>query len=84
VPDEHGAPVPVVCMGSGKSLDAETWRAASAGISGLGQPFEVTPDELQRTATVKARRYLLTEMIKGRHNGHPTAVAQEVLLRDGA
>jgi len=84
VPDEHGAPVPVICMGAGKSLDSETWRAASAGLSGLGQPFEVTPDELQRTATVKARRYLLTEMIKGRHNGHPTAVAQEVLLRDGA
>jgi acyl-coenzyme A synthetase/AMP-(fatty) acid ligase len=84
VPDEHGKPVPVICMGEGASLDAETWRTASRGLTGLGEPFEVTADELQRTATVKARRYLLTDMIKGRHNGQPTVVGSEVLLRDGA
>jgi acyl-coenzyme A synthetase/AMP-(fatty) acid ligase len=84
VPDERGKPVPVICMGDGVVLDAETWRAASSGLTGLGEPFEVTPDELQRTATVKARRYLLTEMIKARRDGRESAVAPEVLLRDGA
>ncbi|MEW2519204.1 class I adenylate-forming enzyme family protein [Actinacidiphila alni] len=84
VPDEQGKPVPVVCMRDGKPLDPEVWRSASAGITGLGVPLEVTPDDLQRTATVKARRYLLTEMIKHRDNGGLEAVEQEIVLRDGA
>jgi fatty acid CoA ligase FadD22 len=84
VPDEKGKPVPVVCMRDGKGLDPEVWKAASAGITGLGVPLEVTPDDLQRTATVKARRYLLTEMIKHRDSGGLQAVAQDVVLRDGA
>lgn len=82
VPDEHGKPVAVVCMRDGKRLDAGTWRAASAGIGGLGDPFEVKPSDLQRTATVKARRYLLTEMIK--NDGRTELVSPEVVLRDGA
>lgn len=82
VPDEHGRPVPVVCMRDGKSLDADAWRAASAGITGLADPFEVSPGELQRTATVKARRYLLTEMIK--NNGRSETIRPEVTLREGA
>ncbi|MFF7156259.1 AMP-binding protein [Streptomyces sp. NPDC008139] len=84
VPDEQGKPVPVVCMRDGKSLDPEVWKSASAGITGLGVPLEVTPDDLQRTATVKARRYLLTEMIKNRDNGGLESVSQDVVLRDGA
>lgn len=82
VPDEHGKPVAVVCMRDGKRLDTEVWRAASAGISGLGDPFEVKPGDLRRTATVKARRYLLTEMIK--NDGRTELVSPEVVLRDGA
>jgi acyl-coenzyme A synthetase/AMP-(fatty) acid ligase len=82
VPDEHGKPVPVVCMRDGTSLDDEAWRTASAGISGLAEPFFVKPDDLRRTATVKARRYLLTEMIK--NDGHTEAVRPEVMLREGA
>ncbi len=84
VPDEHGGPVAVVCMRNGKSLGADAWRAASAGITGLGEPLEVTTGELQRTATVKARRYLLTEMIRDRNNGRSAAVRPEVVLREGA
>jgi acyl-coenzyme A synthetase/AMP-(fatty) acid ligase len=84
VPDEQGKPVPVVCMRDGKGLDPEVWKTASAGITGLGVPLEVTPDDLQRTATVKARRYLLTEMIKNRDNGGLKAVDQGIVLRDGA
>ena len=84
VPDEHGTPVPVVCMSEGASLDPETWRAASRGLTGLGEPFEVKPADLRWTATVKPRRYLLTDMIKRRHNGRSTTVAPEVLLREGA
>lgn len=82
VPDAQGKPVPVVCMRDGKALDPELWKSASAGISGLGVPLEVTPDDLQRTATVKARRFLLTEMIKNRDSG--AAVSPEIALRDGA
>ncbi|MEV6007715.1 class I adenylate-forming enzyme family protein [Streptomyces sp. NPDC051976] len=84
VPDAKGRPVPVICMRDGKALDPEVWRKASAGITGLGEPLEVTPDDLQRTATVKARRYLLTEMIKNRDEGREAAVAPDVVLRDGA
>jgi hypothetical protein len=69
-------------MRDGHSLTADDWRAASAGISGLGEPVEVQPAELQRTATAKARRYLLSEMIK--NDGHAEAVRPEVALRDGA
>ena len=82
VPDERGRPVPVVCMRDGKRLDEPTWRAAAAGITGLGDPFEVKPGDLHRTATVKARRFLLTEMIK--NDGHSEAVSPAVALRDGA
>lgn len=82
VPDEHGKPVAVVCMRDGKRLDAATWQKASAGITGLGDPFEVKPGDLRRTATVKARRYLLTEMIK--NDGRTELVSPEVVLRDGA
>jgi acyl-coenzyme A synthetase/AMP-(fatty) acid ligase len=84
VPGSDGQPVPVVCMREGKKLDDATWRAASAGLTNLAAPFEVTPDDLQRTATVKPRRYLLTEMIKNAQGGRPAPVAPEVVLRDGA
>jgi acyl-coenzyme A synthetase/AMP-(fatty) acid ligase len=81
VADERGKPVPVLCMGEGKSLSDEAWRAAAADISGLGDPVVVGLDELQRTATAKPRRYLLSERIKNGGNGSPQP---EVMLRDGA
>ncbi|MFI0235888.1 AMP-binding protein [Streptomyces sp. NPDC016845] len=81
VPDGEGRPVPVVCMRDGKALDPVDWKSAAAGLAGLGAPFEVSPQDLRRTATVKARRYLLTEMIK---NGRPVPLPAEVVLRDGA
>ena len=83
VPDEKGKPVAVVCMRDGKPLTADAWKIASDGVSGLGDPFEVSPEQLQRTATVKARRFLLTEMIKNGEGGDAT-VRPEVALRDGA
>ncbi len=84
VPDEHGKPAAVVCMRDGKPLGDEAWRAASAGIEGLGDPVVVAPEELQRTATAKARRYLLTERIKSGGNGRSEPIRPEILLRDGA
>ncbi|MEU6063963.1 class I adenylate-forming enzyme family protein [Streptomyces sp. NPDC047082] len=81
VPDGEGRPVPVICMRDGKTLDPLAWKSASAGLTGLAEPFEVSPQDLRRTATVKARRYLLTEMIK---NGRPAPVSPEIVLRDGA
>jgi fatty acid CoA ligase FadD22 len=84
VPDQNGKPVPVVCMRDGKPLTEEVWQTASAGLTGLSEPFEVAPEELQRTATVKARRYLLTEMIKNGDHGRTEPVRPEVVLREGA
>jgi acyl-coenzyme A synthetase/AMP-(fatty) acid ligase len=84
VPDDRGRPVPVICMRDGKTLDDDTWRAAASGITGLGPPFEVKASDLRRTATAKARRYLLTEMIKKRDSGGPEAIRPEVVLREGA
>jgi len=80
VPDERGRPAPVVCMREGKTLSDEAWRAASADISGLEDPVVVTPDQLERTATAKPRRYLLSERIKSGDHG----IRSEILLRDGA
>jgi acyl-coenzyme A synthetase/AMP-(fatty) acid ligase len=84
-PDEQGKPVPVVCMRDGKRLTSDMWRAASADLTGLGHPIEVKAEQLQRTATIKARRYLITEMIKNHASGAAGEVhAPEVMLRDGA
>jgi acyl-coenzyme A synthetase/AMP-(fatty) acid ligase len=88
VPDKQGRPVPVVCMREGEPLDHARWRAASAGIPNLGEPFQVSEDDLKRTATAKARRYLLTELIAARDvasaNGDHTVMAPEILLREGS
>lgn len=80
VPDGENKPVPVVCMRDGKPLDDEVWRAAAADIPGLGEPYVVKEETLQRTATVKARRYLLTELIKKGDQ----QVDQDLVLREGA
>ncbi len=84
VPDEQGVPTPVICMRDGKALDPQTWDAASAGLAGLGKPFEVSPEQLLHTATVKPRRYLITEMIKNHRLGNSGPARQDVVLRDGA
>ncbi|GAB3442012.1 class I adenylate-forming enzyme family protein [Actinophytocola sediminis] len=84
VPDEQGVATPVVCMRDGKVLDPQTWDTASAGLAGLGKPFEVTPEQLLHTATVKPRRYLITEMIKNHRLGTSEPIRQDVVLRDGA
>lgn len=84
VPDDRGRPIPVICMRDGTTLDEDTWRAAASGITGLGPPFEVKTSDLQRTATVKARRYLLTEMIRNRDSGGSEAVDPGIVLREGA
>jgi acyl-coenzyme A synthetase/AMP-(fatty) acid ligase len=83
VPDGQGKPVPVICLRHGKPLDAGAWRAAAA-ITGLGDPVVVAPEDLQRTATVKARRYLLTEMIKSGDYKRSQPLSPEIVLRDGA
>jgi acyl-coenzyme A synthetase/AMP-(fatty) acid ligase len=85
-PDELGKPVPVVCMRDGSQLTPDLWRTASDGLTGLGDPVEVRPDQLRRTATIKARRYLITEMIKQQRVGGTSgeARAPDVMLREGA
>ena len=83
VPDGQGKPVPVICLREGKQLAPDAWRAAAA-VTGLGAPFVVGPEDLQRTATVKARRYLLTEMIKNGEHERSQPLRPEIVLRDGA
>ncbi|TDD89634.1 long-chain fatty acid--CoA ligase [Actinomadura darangshiensis] len=84
VPDGAGRPVPVVCMRAGTPLDEAAWRAAAAEFPGLAEPFEVAPDALHRTATVKPRRYLLTELIKKGDRRRAEALGRDVVLREGA
>ncbi|MER7845185.1 class I adenylate-forming enzyme family protein [Kitasatospora sp. NPDC096077] len=84
VPDGDGKPVPVVCMRDGKPLDEDAWRTASAGLTGLGAPLLVDRAELRRTATVKARRYLLTEKLKAGGGDGSGAIRPDVVLREGA
>lgn len=80
VPDGAGRPVAVVCMRDGRPLEDEVWRAATIDFPELGEPYLVTTDALHRTATVKARRYLLTELIeRGDHR-----LDRRLVLREGA
>lgn len=84
VPDGSGRPVPVICMREGTSLDGDTWRAAAKDIAGLADPVHITPADLPRTATVKARRYLLSELIKAGGADRGAPVTPELALREGA
>lgn len=80
VPDGDDKPVPVICMRDGKPLDEAAWRAAAAEFPQLGDPYLVKEDALHRTATVKARRYLLTELIKS----GDSRLDRQIVLREGA
>jgi acyl-coenzyme A synthetase/AMP-(fatty) acid ligase len=87
VPDAAGRPVPVVCMRDGARLDPTTWREATRGLGSIGEPVEVAEPELKRTATEKARRYLLSELVSARNGAGEAWLAHdrpEILLRDGA
>jgi acyl-coenzyme A synthetase/AMP-(fatty) acid ligase len=84
VPGADSQPVPVVCLADGKQFDAELWRVAAAGVSRLGDPFVVSLADLPRTATLKSRRYLLSEMVKGDGVGDLGQVSRQVALREGA
>jgi acyl-coenzyme A synthetase/AMP-(fatty) acid ligase len=87
VPDAEGQPVPVVCMRDGARLDREAWRAAAAGLGPLAEPVEVAEADLKRTATEKARRYLLTELVSAHRDASEAPVLHdraEILLREGS
>jgi acyl-coenzyme A synthetase/AMP-(fatty) acid ligase len=80
---ESGRAVPVVTMRSGHRLTSEAWARASAGIGRLEAPVEVSEQELRRTATAKARRYLISELV-ARDQEDREVVFEDVLLRGGA
>jgi len=87
VPDAAGVPVPVVCLRDGARLDPGEWHAAAAGLTPLAEPVEVAESELERTATEKARRYLLSELVSTRDRAGEAPGARdrvEVLLREGS
>lgn len=78
-----GSPVPVVTMRDGKALDGAAWNAATRDMPYLAQPRELSATDLRRTATAKARRYLLSERI-GSPGDAPDAPVASALLREGA
>jgi len=87
VPDAGGLPVPVLCMRDGARLEREQWLAAAAGLGRLRDPVEVAESDLKRTATEKARRYLLSELVSTRNRNGEAPDAHdrvEVLLREGS
>ena len=87
VPDADGRPVPVVCMRDGARLDQSTWQRAARGLGSIGEPVEVAETDLKRTATEKARRYLLTELVSTGGPADRAGLAHdraEILLRDGS
>jgi len=87
VPDAAGLPVPVLCLRDGARLDPAVWHAAADGLGPLGEPVEVAESDLKRTATEKARRYLLSELVSARERTDEAPVAHDradVLLREGA
>ncbi|KAA0017029.1 AMP-binding protein [Antrihabitans cavernicola] len=84
VPDGDGRPVPVVCMRDGTSLSSSTWRRVSADLPSLEYPFIIDWVELERTATAKARRFVLSEMIKNGGSMDIGQISSTVALRDGA
>jgi acyl-coenzyme A synthetase/AMP-(fatty) acid ligase len=87
VSNAAGRPVPVLCMRDGARLSPEEWSAAAAGLGSLCDPVEVAESDLKRTATEKARRYLLTELVSARDRTGEAPAAHdraEVLLREGA
>lgn len=86
VANRSGRPIPVVSMRAGRSLDPREWSAAVAGMAELGEPVLVSERDLKRTATAKARRYLMEEL--GTAGDHGDGTTDEVLagslLREGA
>lgn len=79
VPDRDGAPVPVVCMRGDARLDDATWARVAADLPNLRPPVEIAERQLRRTATAKARRYLLTDLVSP-----PDGASATELLREGA
>jgi acyl-coenzyme A synthetase/AMP-(fatty) acid ligase len=84
VPNPDGGPVPVVCMRDGASLSVDEWGTVSADMPQLASPFRVTETELPRTATVKTRRYLLSQMVASGAASDARTLSPDVVLREGA
>ncbi len=80
IADAEGVPVPLVWTHGDEPLDHREWAAATRELPGLGAPQQLTSDQLPRTETFKARRFLLRDRLQGRRIEAPA----DVLLRDGA
>jgi acyl-coenzyme A synthetase/AMP-(fatty) acid ligase len=79
-----GKPIPVISMTEGTEFDEIKWHAAGPVTSGLGQPVLVPSGSLPRTATVKTKRFLLSEMARNDSFDNPGSLDGDILLRDGA
>jgi acyl-coenzyme A synthetase/AMP-(fatty) acid ligase len=85
VDDGTGHPVPVICLRDGAGIDPAQWRVVCDGLGALRDPVVIGVDSLRRTATAKARRYLLTQLIKdGRLDARHSTDDPAAVLREGA
>jgi acyl-coenzyme A synthetase/AMP-(fatty) acid ligase len=71
VPDEAGAPVPVVATRDDEPLDLDAWRSAVADLPKLAAPVQWRIEDLPQTATTKIKRLELARRLReqGLHGG---------------
>ncbi|MET0238005.1 MAG: class I adenylate-forming enzyme family protein [Kibdelosporangium sp.] len=63
IPDENGAPVPVVCTRDDIELDREVWAAAVADLPAMAEPVQWRMADLPQTATTKIKRLELARLL---------------------
>ncbi|MFT4085896.1 MAG: class I adenylate-forming enzyme family protein [Gordonia sp. (in: high G+C Gram-positive bacteria)] len=61
----EGGLVPVCALPSGEELTADRWQEAVEGLPELGEPIQVTWEDIPRTATWKVRRTVLLADLVG-------------------
>lgn len=76
VSDDQGRAVPIICIREGEEWIAASWSDVTSGLPDLQPPVFVDRKSLSRTATVKARRFALSELVKRRSEGDLQSVLQ--------
>jgi acyl-coenzyme A synthetase/AMP-(fatty) acid ligase len=64
IPDEHGAPTPVVVTKDGSTLNPVQWKMATADLPGMCPPVQMSLVDLPRTATAKVQRLELARILR--------------------
>jgi acyl-coenzyme A synthetase/AMP-(fatty) acid ligase len=79
VGDDEGEPVPIVVMKGDQQLDLQEWNLATADFPTLRAPVQVEEMDLPRTASDKARRFIVSHRLD-----HDSGAGELPPLRDGA